>query len=137
MLLFSVVDNNEKNEIGENYCDIDDFNHYDDFNDIDDFNEDNCSPVDFRFSNLHTDFGILHWQQPEDLAEVIIIAIIIIMMTSIISLTIFIILITNNQHLNLQTVTDYVVNFKKISPQMGDLEKVNNAQSPFILEVES
>ena len=34
-----------------------------------------------------------------------------------------------------QTVTDYVVNFKKISPAMGDLKKVNNAQSPFILEV--
>ena len=34
-------------------------------------------------------------------------------------------------------MTDYVVNFKKISPQMGDLQKVNNAQSPFILEVKA
>ena len=93
------------------------------------------SPVDFRFSNLHTDFGILHWQPPETLAEVciIIIIIMIIIRIVIIIIVVVIIIIYND----LQTVTDYVVNFKKISPQMGDLEKVNNAQSPFILEVES
>ena len=101
-------------------------NENDDFEDIED-NDYHGSPVDFRFSNLHTDFGILHWQPPETLAEVSIIIIIIIVIIIIIIINFY----------DIQTVTDYVVNFKKISPQMGDLQKVNNAQSPFILEVES
>ena len=30
------------------------------------------APLDIRFSNLHTDFGILHWDAPKDLGESVI-----------------------------------------------------------------
>lgn len=58
-------------------------------------------PVNFRFSNIHHDFGILHWDKPEKLSD---------------------------------TVIDYVVSYRKMMPDYGELQHYNHAQNPFVLE---